>query len=101
MPLLASTLQDDLLAASLDQLYLAPLRAERDGGEAAKETLRAYFAASGNASSAASALGVNRRTVAARIASIEEKIGRTVDSVSAEIETALRLDEIEPQPDSP
>jgi hypothetical protein len=99
MPLLASTLQDDLLAASLDQLYLAPLRQERDGGEAAKQTLRAYFAASGNASSAAAALGVNRRTVAARIASIEEKIGRSVTSVSAEIETALRLDEIEPHSD--
>jgi hypothetical protein len=98
MPLLASTLQDDLLASSLDQLYLAPLRQERDGGEAAKQTLRAYFAASGNASSAAAALGVNRRTIAARIASIEEKIGRPVDSVSAEIETALRLDEIEPGP---
>jgi hypothetical protein len=97
MPLLASTLQDDLLAASLDQLYLAPLRAERDGGEAAKQTLRAYFAAAGNASSAAAALGVHRHTVAARIAAIEEKIGRPVDSVTAEIETALRLDEIEPQ----
>ena len=95
MPLLASTLQDDLLASSLDQLYLNPLRAERDGGEAAKATLRAYFAASGNVSSAAAALGVTRQTVRSRIAAIEEKIGRPVDSVSAEIETALRLDEIE------
>jgi PucR-like helix-turn-helix protein/diguanylate cyclase with GGDEF domain len=101
MPLLASTLQDDLLASSLDQLYLAPLRSERDGGEAAKETLRAYFAAAGNVSSAASALGVARNTVRSRIAAIEEKIGRPVDSVSAEIETALRLDEIEPHADAP
>jgi biotin operon repressor len=101
MPLLASTLQDDLLAASLDQLYLAPLRTERDGGEAAKQTLRAYFAASGNASSAAAALGVSRHTVRSRITSIEDKIGRPIDSVSAEIETALSLDEIEPETESP
>jgi hypothetical protein len=95
MPLLASTLQDDLLASSLEQLYLAPLREERDGGVAAKCTLRAYFKASGNVSSAAAELGVSRHTVRSRIAAIEERLERPVDDVSAEIETALSLDEIE------
>jgi hypothetical protein len=92
--LLASALHDDLLLTSLDQLYIAPLSAERDQGSTAKETLRAYLAAAGNASSAAAALGVNRRTVASRLAAIEERLGRSVDAAAAEIETALRLDEV-------
>jgi PucR-like helix-turn-helix protein/diguanylate cyclase with GGDEF domain len=91
-PLLATALQEDLLSTSLGQLYLAPLAAERDGGATAKDTLRAYFAAEGNASSAAAALGVNRRTIAARLAAIEERLGCRLDAFSAEIQTALRLD---------
>jgi PucR C-terminal helix-turn-helix domain/GGDEF-like domain len=91
-PLLATALQEDLLTTSLHQLYLAPLAAERDGGAAAKDTLRAYFAADGNASSAAAALGVNRHTIAARLASIEERLECRLDAFSAEIQTALRLD---------
>lgn len=94
-PLLASIMQDDLLATSLRRLYLEPLRKERDGGGVAKSTLRAYFAAARNASSAAAALGVNRRTVSSRLATIEDRFGRPLDSASAEIETALRLDELE------
>jgi hypothetical protein len=93
--LLASVLQDDLLAASLRQSYLAPLEQERDAGAAAKQTLRAYFAAAGNVSSAAAALGVNRATVRSRLGAIEERYGRPLDATSAEIEVALRLDEIE------
>jgi hypothetical protein len=93
-PLLASALQDELLATTLRQLYLVPLEAERDDGAVAKATLRAYFA-TGNISSAAAVLGVNRRTVSSRIAAIEERFGRSLGSASAEIETALRLDEIE------
>jgi hypothetical protein len=91
-PLLVTALQEDLLATSLHQLYLAPLTIERDGGAAAKDTLRAYFAADGNASSAAAALGVNRHTIAARLASIEERLECRLDAFSAEIQTALRLD---------
>jgi len=92
--LLAAVLKDDLTLASLRGLYLEPLRQERDHGESSKKTLRAYFAARGNASSAAAALGVNRRTVSNRLAAIEELLGRPIDAASAEIETALQLDEI-------
>jgi hypothetical protein len=94
-PLLAAALQDELLATSLRQLYLDPLRGERDGGAVAMNTLRAYFAASGNASSAAAALGISRRTVGSRLAAIEDRLDLRLDAASAEIETALRLDEIE------
>lgn len=93
--LLASALQDDLLVASLRQLYLQPLNAERDGGDAARDTLRAYFRAAGNVSSAAAALGVNRGTVSSRLRMIEERLGCPLETAGAEIVTALRLDEIE------
>lgn len=93
--LVAAAFHDDLLATSLRQAYLAPLEAERGAGVAAKGTLRAYFAAAGNLSSAAAALGVNRHTVASRIAAIEERLGRPLDAASVEIQVALRLDELE------
>jgi len=89
--LLASVLQDDLLCTSLQQMYLAPLADRGDGG-VLLETLRAYFAAGRNVSSAASALGVNRNTVAGRIRMTEERLGRPVGAAAAELETALRLD---------
>jgi len=91
--LLAAALSDDVLGASLRQLYLAPLESERDGGVSAKATLRAYFAAERNASSAAAVLGVSRNTVTARLRAIEERIGCRLDACLAELEVALRLDE--------
>jgi len=92
--LLASLLQDDLLATSLREIYLAPLEGERDGGELARETLRAYFSSGRNVSSAAAALGVSRQTVASRLRAIEEKLGCTLEGRAAEIEAAIRLEEM-------
>jgi hypothetical protein len=92
--LLASALQDELLATSLRQLYLAPLEAERDSGEVARATLRAYFAAERSISSAAAALGVNRHTVAARLRAIEARLDCTLERRAADIEAALRLEEL-------
>ena len=92
--LLASVLQDDLLATSLRQLYLTPLVAGRDGGAVLFETLRAYFAAERNVSSAAAALGVNRNTVASRLRAIEETVGHRLGSCGPELETAVRLAEL-------
>jgi len=89
--LLASLLQDDLLATSLQERYLSPLASERDGGR----TLRAYFAANRNASSAAAALGVNRYTIANRLRIVEERVGRSLASAGAEIEAALRLHDLD------
>lgn len=99
--LLAAILHDDLFATSLRQLYLAPLETERDGGEAARATLRAYFAAGRNVSSAAAALGVSRRTVANRLHGIEDHLGVHVHDCAAEIEAALRLDELHRSPVHP
>lgn len=93
--LLASVLGDDLLATSLRQLYLEPLARERDGGEVLRETLRAYFAAHHNVSSAAAALRINRHTVTNRLRTIEELLGRPLDTCSAEIDAVLRLEDLD------
>ncbi len=93
--LLASMLQDDILATSLRQIYLDPLTAERDGGAALRESLRAYLAADRNASSAAAALGLSRHTVTSRLRAVEERLGRPLDSCTAEIAAALRLEELD------
>lgn len=89
--LLASALRDDLLAESLASTYLDPLAQERDGGAALRLTLRAYFAAGRNVSSAAAALRVSRQTVNSRLRIIESRIGRSIGACAAELETALRL----------
>ena len=92
--MLASILKDDLLTTSLREIYLKPLEEERDGGEVARETLRAYFASGRNVSSAAAAFGINRHTVTIRLRAIEERIGHPLDVRSAEIDTALQLEEL-------
>jgi len=94
--LLACALQDELLQATLCDLYLAPLEAERDGGKVLRETLRAYFAADRNVSSAAGGMGVDRKTVTSRLAMIEKRLGRHIASCAPELETALRLAELVP-----
>jgi PucR C-terminal helix-turn-helix domain/GGDEF-like domain len=88
---LASILRDDLGTTSLRQLYLQPLEATKDGGKIARETLRAYFACERNVSSAAAALGVDRRTVTNRLRGIEELFGRPLGDVAGDLETALQL----------
>ena len=56
-----------------------------------RRTLRAYFASAQNASAAAALLGVHEHTVAYRLRTIEERLGRPVTARRAELETALRL----------
>jgi hypothetical protein len=92
--LLASISQDHLLASSLHEMYIAPLSAGRDRGARLRETLRAYFSAGRNVSSAASALGVSRQTVGNRLRIVEERLGRTLETCAPEVEVALRLESI-------
>ena len=89
--LLASILQDELLATFLRETYLKPLEGERDRGEHLLNTLRAYFAADHNISSAAVALGVDRRTVTKRLRLIEASTGAPIRSTSTELAIVLRL----------
>jgi hypothetical protein len=92
--LLASMLQDDLLVTSLRELYLDPLSTDRDSGAVLRKTLRAYFAAQRNITSAAAALGVTRKTVASRLRAIEQRLARPIDTCAAELEVALRMEEM-------
>ena len=93
--LVASMLSDDLLVTSLRENYLAPLEQERDDGKVMLGTLRTYFATDRNVSSAAAALGVTRRTVSNRLRKVEERLGRPLPSVAADVEAALRLQTFE------
>ena len=93
--LLASVLRDDLAIASFRRLYLAPLEGRRDG-ENLRAALRAYFQAGRNVSSAAAALGVNRRTLSKRLQAAERVLGRPLESLAADLEVALSLDELGP-----
>jgi DNA-binding PucR family transcriptional regulator len=94
--LIASMIQDDLLATSLRQIFLSPFSSGRDGGASLRHTLRAYFAAERNVSSAAAALGVTRQTVSNRLRVIEETLGRPLGVWATEIEAALQMEELAP-----
>ncbi len=92
--LLAFALGDELLARSLIEVYLAPLDEQRDGGAVLRETLRAYLAAGRNTSSAAAALGVARSTFENRLRAVEQNLGRPLSACPAELEVALRLENL-------
>lgn len=92
--LLASLGRDPLLTTSLKEEYLLPLSAERDGGKALRQTLRAYFQADRNCTSAASALGVSRQTVANRLGTVEERIGRPLNECLDALQAALNLEDL-------
>jgi len=91
--LLATALRDDTLAKSLEEIYLLPLGSGKDGA-VSRKTLRAYFAAGRNAATAAAALSVDRHTVERRLHAIETRLGRLLHTCHAELEVALRLEEL-------
>jgi DNA-binding PucR family transcriptional regulator len=98
--LLASILKDEVLATSLRRLYLEPLEAGRDGGEEMRQTLRSYFAAGRNVSVAGEAIGVTRQAVARRLRTAEESIGRSIAACGADLEVALRFEQLAATPPS-
>jgi hypothetical protein len=97
--LLAAVLKDRELAKSLVEVHLAPLDSQKDG-PVSRETLRAYFASGCNAATAAAALKVDRHTVERRLHTIETRLGRLLHTCHAELEVALRLEELGDTPNS-
>jgi PucR-like helix-turn-helix protein/diguanylate cyclase with GGDEF domain len=93
--LLAAVLRDEALTKSLRETYLEPLDEHGNSGEVLRETVRAYFAAGFNAATAAAALEVDRHTVQRRLRKVEETLGRLLHACHAELEVALRLEELE------
>jgi DNA-binding PucR family transcriptional regulator len=90
--LLAAALKDELLRRSLHDLYIRPLGETRAARGPALETLRAYFRSERNTSSTGALIGVSRQTVTNRLRTIEEQLGRSINSCGAELETAIRLE---------
>jgi hypothetical protein len=90
----ATALQDDTFADSLIETYLSPLDDMRIGGQRARRTLRALLEKTHNVSSAASSLGVARSTVHRQRNEIERRLGCRLHERQAEIETALRIEDL-------
>lgn len=91
---LASMMQDELLAASLRVLYVEPLERHAQGRSVWLPTLRAYFAARCNTASTASTLGVTRQTVTNRLRAIEGALDRPLDTCAQELSAILRLEDL-------
>jgi len=70
-------------------LFEPPTNADADS--VLCSTLQAYFAAGRNATSAAHALGIHRRTMYARLERIDSRLGPLLRTRQAELELALRL----------
>jgi hypothetical protein len=94
VPLEAALLRHELLARVLIENYLSPLDTQKDRGLVLRETLRAYFSKECNAAKAGVVLQVDRHTVRRRLRTIEEALGRLIPSCRAELEIALRLEEL-------
>jgi hypothetical protein len=91
----AIALQTPDLARSLRAAYLTPLSGTQRNGFVLRQTLRAYFDAGRNASSAAVSLKVSRRTVENRLRCVEQKLGRSLHACGAELELALRIEDLD------
>jgi hypothetical protein len=93
--LLAPALHNDVLAKSLEKILLSPLGSQKEGGAELRQTLRALFDAGHNVNAAAATLGVDRGTVRKRRRIVEQRLGRPLHTCQAELEVALRLEELQ------
>jgi len=92
--LLAAALKDEVLAESLEDLYLSPISSHGRKAKSLCATLRAYLESGRNVSSAAAALGVHRHTVNNHLRLVEECIGEPLERCASHLELALRLAEL-------
>jgi hypothetical protein len=86
---LAGASRDEVRAFVRDEL--GDLRCADARSARLRETLVAYFAAGGNKSAAAAALGIHEQTVTYRLRSVEDQLGAPIRARRAELETALRM----------
>lgn len=89
-------IRDETAARELVARELGPLAGADNRSATLRDTLRAYFETSSNASAAAALLGVNDRTVAYRLRGIEDLLGYPVSTRSLELRLALRIRELFP-----
>jgi hypothetical protein len=93
----AAAIQDQALADSLIERYLLPLDDMSIGGQAARSTLRALFDTEYNVSSAAHPLKAHRSSVHRWREEIERRLGYRLHEHQAEIEVALRIEDLRAQ----
>ncbi|WP_250564021.1 helix-turn-helix domain-containing protein [Sphaerisporangium fuscum] len=86
----AAALGDERAARRFTERELGPLAADGVRNRTLRATILAYLRSAHNASSAAARLGISDRTVAYRLRTCEELLGRPVSARAAELETALR-----------
>jgi hypothetical protein len=92
--LLVPAVEDEQRGNSLISIYLSPLEASSVKNPTLKETLRAYFEAELNTTATAARLKVDRRTAMTRLRTVEERLGFPIYKRHAELEVALRLDQL-------
>jgi hypothetical protein len=90
--LLAAALRDPDLSHYLGETYADPLG---EGRSSLRQTVRTFLESGRNASSAGATLGIARQTVASRLQAAEARLGRPLEDCAAQLETALRLVELD------
>ena len=92
--LLSLTTGDEGLAREFMKRELGPLAEDNQRAQELRITLREYFATGHNASLTGSRLGLNDRTVAYRLRTVEERLGTPILARRDELSVALRLFEL-------
>lgn len=92
--LLVPAVQDEQTGDALISIYLSPLEEAPEKNPTLKETLQAYLEAERNTSATSARLQVDRRTAMTRLRAIEERLGCPIYTRHAELEVALRLDQL-------
>lgn len=90
----ALVVQDERLARRFAERALGPLATPDARTATLRETLRAYFSLGQNASAAGALLGVNDRTVAYRLSTIEDRLGYPITRRRDELALALRIHDL-------
>lgn len=86
----ASALADEGAARRFVQRELGPMARPGERNERLRSTMRAYLSAGHNAANAGAALNITDRTVAYRLNTCEELLGRAIPDRATELAVALR-----------
>jgi len=92
--ILVPWLRDVSAGRWLVETFLGPLEGFSCPSVTLRQTLRAFFRASRNLTKAAGSLNVSRTTMRTRMGMIEQGLGDLLHGQNAEVELALRLDEL-------
>lgn len=86
----AAALRDEIAARQFVERELGPLAVSGERNRRLRETIAAYLNTGHNAATAGAQLNITDRTVAYRLRSCEQILGRPIQDRSAELQIALR-----------